>query len=64
MRRKYPSFTMSVHFRDTDTFFKERFSLKVLAFEWFEAFKQTNKRPVTITFYTDVVPNWVYRKDP
>lgn len=57
------SFTMCVHYRDKDTFEKKYFSNKVLALDWFEQFQKDNKRSVTVTFYCDVVPYWVYRRD-
>lgn len=53
-------FSMCIHFKDNDSFEKKYFSLKVLALEWFEKFKQVNKRPVTITFYCGCTPYWVY----
>lgn len=58
---KYPRFSMCVHFRDTDFCQKMSFESKNLALDWFETFKQINKRPVTITFYCGLAPYWVYR---
>lgn len=59
---KHP-FSMCVLYRDDGTRFKKYFTLKVLALDWFEQFQKENKRPVTVTFYCDVVPYWTYRKD-
>lgn len=61
MKKKYPKFSIFIHYRDTDFCQKEIFELKSLALDWFETFKQTNKRPVTVIFYCDVTPYWVYR---
>lgn len=51
---------MCVIYKDTGETFKESFELKQLALDWFESFKQTNNRPVTVIFYCGVVPYWVY----
>lgn len=62
MKKKYPRFSMCVHFLDTDLCEKIPFELKILAMDWFDRFVETNKRPVVVTFYCGVVPYWVYRK--
>lgn len=62
MKTKKP-FVMAIHWLDNDTFQREKFSLKQLALEWFNAFKRVNKRACVITFYCDVVPYWVYRHE-
>ena len=60
MKKKYSRFTMCLIYKDTGETFKESFELKQLALDWFESFKQTNNRPVTVIFYCGVVPYWVY----
>ena len=47
MKMVYPKFSMCVIFKDTGDRLKEVFELKQLALDWFESFKQVNKRPVT-----------------
>lgn len=61
MKKIYPKFSLFIHYRDTDLCVKEIFESKRLALDWFESFKQVNKRPVTVTFYFDITPYWVYR---
>lgn len=53
-------YTMCVLYKDTGTQQKEYFSKKSLALDWFESFRQVNKRPVTVIFYCGYVPYWVY----
>lgn len=62
MNKNFP-FVMAIHWLDNDTFQREKFKLKQLALEWFDAFKRTNKRAVVITFYNGVTPYWVYRHE-
>ena len=54
------NFTMCVLYKDTDARFREFFETKRMALDWFETFKQTNRRPVTVIFYCGLVPYWVY----
>lgn len=53
-------FTLCFHYHDTDHICKMGFPRKCLALDWFETFKQTNKRPVTVTLYNSISPCWVY----
>ena len=56
-------YSMCVVYRDNVTSIKKTFVRKDSALEWFHGFLQTNKRPVTITFYSGLVPNWVFTQN-
>lgn len=58
--KKIEGYTMCVFYKDTGTHQKEYFSKKSLALDWFEIFRQVNKRPVTVIFYCGYTPYWVY----
>lgn len=56
-------FTMALVYRDKGIGEKQTFASKESALEWFQKFKSQNKRPVTITFYCDKSPYWVFTQN-
>lgn len=61
IKKKFPNFSICIHYRDTDLCIKEIFETEISALDWFDNFLGVNKRPVTVTFYCGCTPYWVYR---
>lgn len=57
---KRMKYYMCVHYRDNGATEKKKFDSVLAALDWFEDFKMINQRLVTVTFYDDVSPRWVY----
>lgn len=56
-------YTMAILYCDDGTSEKKTFTRKDTAIEWIKKISAENRRPVTITFYSGNVPNWVFTQE-